>query len=146
MSRLLRLYPAAWRERYEADSSGAQEPVFDGSVIVRRDRRAPHGLIGATPEPSPWTTAPADLVGFLGLLARRRMGYGVLIAMLLMLFAVLGDYMSVRADRLTICPLAMLAGERHRSVLNFARGRPRCSWRDVDPPPHRAGSVGTAGC
>jgi hypothetical protein len=148
MSRLLRLYPAAWRERYEGEFIGTlqERPVgLAGSVDVV------HGAIDAHlhPEltggaPHVWThRLPGLLATAAGLIwswyylrivlaAPEEWGYGVLLAMLLMLFSVLGDYMFSYARQigLTMSALiatAVLAGVQPLSVvggglLNFALG------------------------
>jgi hypothetical protein len=148
MSRLLRLYPAAWRERYEAEFTGTlqERPVgLTGSVDIV------HGAIDAHlhPEliagaPHAWThRLPGLMATAAGLIwswyylrivlaAPEDWGYGVFIAMLLMLFAVLGDYMAshVRRIGLTVSALfaaAVLAGVQPLSVigdgmLNLALG------------------------
>lgn len=148
MSRLLRLYPAAWRERYEAEFIGTlqERPVgLTGSVDIV------HGAIDAHlhPEliagaPHAWThRLPGLMATAAGLIwswyylrivlaAPEEWGYGVFIAMLLMLFAVLGDYMAshVRRIALTVSALlaaAVLAGVQPLSVigdgmLNLALG------------------------
>ena len=148
MSRLLRLYPAAWRERYEAELIGTlQERPVDlaGSVDIVHGAIDAHlhpELIGDAPHvwthrlPGLMATA-AGLIwsGFylrILLAAPEEWGYGVLIAMLLMLFAVLGDYINayLRPIALTICALlgaAVLAGVQPLNVigdgmLNFALG------------------------
>lgn len=148
MSRLLRLYPAAWRERYEAEFVGTLEerPVdLAGSVDIL------HGAIDAHlhPEltggaPHAWThRLPGLMATAAGLIwswfylrivlaAPEEWGYGVMIAMLLMVLAVLGDYMALYARKvgITISALlaaALLAGVQPLSVvggamLNFALG------------------------
>jgi len=148
MSRLLRLYPAAWRERYEAEFIGTlqERPVgLTGSVDIfygAIDAHLHPELIGGAPHA--WThrlpglmATAAGLIwsGFylrILLAAPEEWGYGVLIAMLLMLFAVLGDYINayLRPIALTICALlaaALLAGVQPLNVigsgmLNFALG------------------------
>jgi hypothetical protein len=148
MSRLLRLYPAAWRERYEAEFIGTlrERPVgLAGSLDIV------HGAIDAHlhPEltggaPHAWThRLPGLLATTAGLIwswyylrivlaPPEEWGYGVLLAMLLMLFAVLGDYMTsyVRQIGLTVAAFvaaALLAGFEPLEVigggvLTFALG------------------------
>lgn len=148
MSRLLRLYPAAWRERYEAEFIGTlqERPVgLAGSVDIVHGAIDAHlhpELIGGVPHV--WThRLPGLLATAAGLIwswyylrivlaAPEEWGYGVLIAMLLMLFAVLGDYVAPYARRigLTVSVLiaaALLAGVQPLNVigggmLNFAFG------------------------
>ncbi len=148
MSRLMRLYPASWRERYEAEFIGTLEerPVgLAGSVDIVRGAIDAHlhpELIGGAPHI--WThRLPGLMATAAGLVwswfylrivvaAPEEWGYGVLIAMLLMLLAVMGDYMAPHARRigLTVSALisaAVLAGVQPLSVigdgmLNFALG------------------------
>jgi hypothetical protein len=148
MSRLLRLYPAAWRERYEAEFIGTlqERPIgMAGSVDILRGAMDAHlhpELIGGAP--SVWThRLPGLMATAAGLIwswyylrivlaAPEEWGYGVFVAMLLMLFAVLGDYVASYARRigLTISALiaaAVLAGLQPLSaigdgMLTFALG------------------------
>lgn len=148
MSRLLRLYPAAWRERYEPELLGLlhDRPVrLRGSVDVvlgAIDAHLHPELIGGTR--LPWTQRlPGLLAMTAGLIwswyylrillaAPEEWGYGVFIAMLLMLFSVLGDYMASHARRIGLTlsasiAAAVLAGAQPLSVigdgtLSFALG------------------------
>ena len=148
MSRLLRLYPAAWRERYEPELLGLlhDRPVrLRGSVDVvlgAIDAHLHPELIGGTRQP--WThRLPGLLAMTAGLIwswyylrivlaAPEDWGYGVFIAMLLMFVAVLGDYMASHARRIgftlsTSIAAAVLAGVQPLSVigdgtLSFALG------------------------
>jgi hypothetical protein len=148
MSRLLRLYPAAWRERYEAEFIGTlqERPVgLSGSVDIVHGAIDAHlhpELIGGTPHI--WThRLPGLMATAAGLIwswyylrivlaTPEEWGYGVLLAMLLMLCAVLGDYMAsyVRQIGLAFAALvaaALLAGVQPLNVigggaLNFALG------------------------
>ena len=124
MSRLLRLYPAAWRERYEPELLGLlhDRPVrLRGAVDVvfgALDAHLHPELIGGTRQP--WThRLPGLLAMTAGLIwswyylrivlaAPEEWGYGVLIAMLLMLFAVLGDYMASHARRIGLTLSAVI--------------------------------------
>jgi hypothetical protein len=148
MSRLLRLYPAAWRERYEAEFTGTLEERPTGPIgwvdIV-------HGALDAHlhPEltggaPHVWThRLPGLLATIAGLIwswyyvrivlsPSEDWGYGVFLAMPLMLFAILGDYAAsyVRQMGLVSCVFvaaALLAGFQPLNVvgggvLNFALG------------------------
>lgn len=148
MSRLLRLYPAGWRKRYEAEF---METLQERPVGLTGSLDIVHGAIDAHlhPEltggaPSAWThRLPGLMATFAGLIwswfylrivlaAPEDWGYGIFIAMLLMLFAVLGDYMAPHARRigLTVSALiaaAVLAGFQPLSVigdgmLGFALG------------------------
>jgi hypothetical protein len=148
MSRLLRLYPAAWRERYEAEFLGTLQegPVgLTGSVDIVHGAIDAHlhpELIGGAPHV--WThRLPGMLATAAGLIwswyylrivlaAPAEWGYDAIIAMLLMLFAVTGDYVAPYARRigLTVSVLiaaTLLAGVQPLSVigggmLNFAFG------------------------
>lgn len=148
MTRLLRLYPAAWRQRYEAEFTGTlqERPVgLTGSVDIVHGAIDAHlhpELIGAAPHV--WThRLPGLLATAAGLIwswfylrivlaTPDEWGYGVLLAMLLMLFAVLGDYMAtyMRQIGLTtsaVVAAALLAGAQPLNVvgggmLNFALG------------------------
>ena len=148
MSRLLRLYPAAWRERYEAEFIGTlqERPVGPtGSVDIVNGAIDAHlhpELIGGAPHA--WThRLPGLMATAAGLIwswfylrivlaAPEDWGYGIFIAMLLMLFAVLGDYMASHARRigLTVSVLiaaTLLAGVQPLNVigdgmLSFALG------------------------
>jgi hypothetical protein len=148
MSRVLRLYPAAWRERYEAEFIGTlqERPVGPtGSVDIVNGAIDAHlhpELIGGAPHI--WTHRLPGLMAMaagliwswyylrIGLAAPEDWGYGVFFAMLLMLFAVLGDYMVSYARHIgfTVSALiaaAVLAGVQPLSVigdgmLSFALG------------------------
>lgn len=148
MSRLLRLYPAAWRERYEAEFIGTLQDRsvgLTGSADIVRGAIDAHlhpELTGGTPHV--WThRLPGFMAMAAGLIwswyylrillaAPEEWGYGIFIAMLLMLFAVLGDYMASHARQigLTLSVLvaaALLAGAQPLHVigggmLNFALG------------------------
>jgi hypothetical protein len=148
MSRLLRLYPAAWRERYDAEFIAMlqERPVgVTGTVDIAGGAIDAHlhpELIGGAPHL--WThRLPGLMATAAGLIwswyylrivlaAPEEWGYGVFIAMLLMLTAVLGDYLAAYARRigLTVAALiaaAVLAGVQPLSVigdgmLNFALG------------------------
>jgi hypothetical protein len=148
MSRLLRLYPAAWRKRYEAEFVGTlqERPVgLTGSIDIARGAIDAHlhpELIGG--EPHAWTHRLPGLVAMaagliwswyylrIGLAAPEDWGYGVFLAMLLMLLAVPGDYMASYARRIgftvsAIIAAAVLAGVQPLSVigdgaLGFALG------------------------
>lgn len=138
MSRLLRLYPAAWRERYEAEFIGTLQdrPVgLTGSVDIVHGAIDAHlhpELIGGAPHA--WThRLPGLMATAAGLIwswfylrillaAPEDWGYGIFIALVLMVFAVLGDYMAPHARRigLTVAALiaaAVLAGFQPLSVL-----------------------------
>jgi hypothetical protein len=148
MTRLLRLYPAAWRERYDAEFIAMlqERPVgVTGTVDIAGGAIDAHlhpELIGGAPHL--WThRLPGLMATAAGLIwswyylrivlaAPEEWGYGVFIAMLLMLTAVLGDYLAAYARRigLTVAALiaaAVLAGVQPLSVigdgmLNFALG------------------------
>ena len=148
MSRLLRLYPAAWRERYEAEfiDTLQERPVgLTGSVDIAHGAVDAHlhpELIGGAPHA--WThRLPGLMATAAGLIwswyylrivlaSPEEWGYGVLIAILLMLFAVLGDYMASYARQIGLAislliAATMLAGIQPLSVigdgmLNFALG------------------------
>lgn len=125
MSRLLRLYPAAWRERYEAEFLGTlqERPVgLTGSVDIVHGAIDAHlhpELIGGAPHV--WThRLPGLMATAAGLIwswfylrivlaAPEEWGYGILIAMLLMLFAVLGDYMTSYARPIGLTMSALIA-------------------------------------
>ena len=138
MSRLLRLYPAAWRERYEAEFIGTLQewPAgLTGSVDIVHGAIDAHlhpELIGGAPHV--WThRLPGLLATAAGLIwssyylrivvaAPEDWGYGVLFAMLLMLLAVLGDYTGSYARRIgltvsAVIAAALLAGVQPLSVL-----------------------------
>lgn len=138
MSQLLRLYPAAWRDRYGAEFMGTLEerPVdLAGSLDIVHGAIDAHlhpELTGAPPHV--WThRLPGLLATAAGLIwswyylrivlaTTEDWGYGVLIAMLLMLFAVLGDYIAPYTRRigLTVSALiaaALLAGVQPLSVI-----------------------------
>jgi hypothetical protein len=148
MSRLLRLYPAAWRERYEAEFVGMiqDRPIGLAAVVD-----IVHGAIDAHmhPEliggvPPAWThRLPGLLATVAGLIwswyylrillaTQEEWGYGVMIAMLLMLFAVLGDFVASYARQIgltvsAVVAAAVLAGFQPLSViaggaLNLALG------------------------
>ena len=148
MSRLLRLYPAAWRERYEAEfiDTLQERPVgLTGSVDIAHGAVDAHlhpELIGGAPHA--WThRLPGLMATAAGLIwswyylrivlaSPEEWGYGVLIAILLMLFAVPGDYMASYARQIGLAislliAATMLAGIQPLSVigdgmLNFALG------------------------
>jgi hypothetical protein len=148
MSRLLRLYPAAWRERYEAEFIGTlqERPVgLTGSVDIvlgAIDAHLHPELIGGAPHawthrlPGLMATAAGLIWSWyylrIGLAAPEDWGYGVFFAMLLMLFAVPGDYMASYARHIgftvfALIAAAVLAGVQPLSVigdgmLSFALG------------------------
>lgn len=148
MSRLLRLYPAAWRERYEAEFLGLlhDRPVGlrgSGDVVLGAiDAHLHPELIGGTRQPLTHRL-PGLLATAAGLIwswyylrivlaAPEDWGYGIFIAMLLMLLAVLGDYVASHARRIgltvsAVIAAALLAGVQPLSVigdgmLGFALG------------------------
>lgn len=131
MRRLLRLYPAAWRERYEAEfiATLQERPVGPtGAMDIVHGAIDAHlhpELIGGAPHA--WTHRLPGLMAMsagviwswyylrIGLAAPEEWGYGVLIAMLLMIFAVLGDYLEAHARRIglavsVLVVAAVLAG------------------------------------
>jgi len=148
MSRFMRLYPAAWRQRYAVEfiATLQERPTgLGGSLDIV------HGAIDAHlhPElmggaPHAWThRLPGLTATAAGLIwswyylrivlaAPEEWGYGVFVAMLLMFTALLGDYVVSYARRigLTVSALiaaAVLAGVQPLSVigdgmLNFALG------------------------
>lgn len=138
MSRLLRLYPAAWRGRYESEFIGTlqERPVgATGAVDIVHGAIDAHlhpELIGGAPHA--WThRLPGLMATAAGLIwswfylrillaAPQDWGYGVFLAMLLMLFAVLGDYMAPHARRIgltasAVIAAAVLAGVQPLSVV-----------------------------
>ena len=125
MSRLLRLYPAAWRDRYEAEFVGTlqERPVgLTGSADIVRGAIDAHlhpELIGGTAHV--WThRLPGLLATAAGLIwswyylrivlaTPEEWGYGVLLAMLLMLVTVMGDYVAPYARRIGLTGSALVA-------------------------------------
>jgi len=125
MSRLLRLYPAAWRDRYGAEFIGTlqERPVgLTGSVDIVHGAIDAHlhpELIGDAPHV--WThRLPGLMATAAGLIwswyylrivraGPEDWGYGVLIAMLLMLFAVLGDYVASYARQIGLTTSLLVA-------------------------------------
>lgn len=125
MSRLLRLYPAGWRERYEGEF---METLLERPVGLTGSLDIVHGAIDAHlhPEliggaPHAWThRLPGLMATAAGLIwswfylrivlaAPEDWGYGIFIAMLLMLFAVLGDYVAPHARRIGLAVSALIA-------------------------------------
>lgn len=125
MSRLVRLYPAAWRERYEAEFIGTlQERSVRtaSSVDIIRGAIDAHlhpELFGGAPHP--WThRLPGLLATAAGLLwtwyflrialaAPDDWGNGIFIAMLLMLVAVLGDHLTAYPRQIVVIALSFVA-------------------------------------
>lgn len=148
MSRILRLYPAAWRERYEPELLALlrERPIgARGRIDLIRgaiDAQLHPELLGGTQQP--WThRLPGLLATTAGLIwswyylrivlaAPEEWGYGVFVALLLMVVAVLGDYMAshTRGIGLTVAAVTaagMLAEVQPLRVigdgtLNFALG------------------------
>jgi hypothetical protein len=125
MSRLLRLYPAAWRERYEAEFIGTlqERPVgLAGTVDIVQGAIDAHlhpELIGGAPHPLTYRL-PGLLATAAGLIwswyylriflaPQEDWGYGVFFAMILMVFAVLGDYVTSYARQIGITVLVLIA-------------------------------------
>ena len=125
MSRLLRLYPAAWRRRYEAEFLGLLEERPVGALLSvdvllgAVDAHLHPNLIGS--EPRPWThRLPGLLAMTAGLiwswfwvhvfLARpnEEWGESVGIAVLLMFVAVPGDYLAAYGRRIGITIAAIV--------------------------------------
>jgi hypothetical protein len=125
MSWLLRLYPAAWRERYEAEFIGTvqQRPLgLAGSVDIVHGAIDAHlhpELIGG--DPNPWThRLPGMLATAAGLIWSGFMvrillvkpgdewGSTIFIAILLMMFAVLGEYMAAYGRRIGLAFAAII--------------------------------------
>ena len=125
MSKLVRMFPAAWRDRYEAEFVGTlqERPIaLAGSVDIVRGAVDAHlhpELIGG--EPHLWThRLPGLLATAAGLIwswyylrivlaAPEEWGYGVMIAMALMLFAVLGDYMASYVRQIGLAVILLIA-------------------------------------
>ena len=146
MSRLLRLYPAAWRERYEAEFIGTLQERsvgLAGSMDIVRGAIDAHlhpELIGGAPHI--WThRLPGLMATVAGLIwswyylrialaAPQEWGYGVLLAMFLMFIAVLGEYIApytrqIGRTAIVLIAAALLAGVQPLNVigdgmLNFA--------------------------
>jgi hypothetical protein len=137
MSRLLRLYPAAWRERYEAEFVGTlQERAIGltGAVDIVHGAIDAHlhpELIGGAPHV--WThrlpgllATAAGLIwaGFLVriLLARPEDEWGssIFVAILFMVFAVLGEYMTSYARRIGLVVAAIVAATVLARVLPWS--------------------------
>jgi hypothetical protein len=110
MSRFLRLYPAAWRERYDAEFLRVlqERPVRLSSsfdvILGAIDAHLHPELSGGAPHlwshrlPGLMATAAGLIWSWyylrILLAGPEDWGYGVFFAMLLMLFAVLGDYVA----------------------------------------------------
>jgi hypothetical protein len=130
MSRLVRLYPGRWRERYEAEFLQLIEdrpPSLAGQLDIIRgalDARLHPQVVDAAPEPMPWTHR---LPGLLSLLAGSSLCLGVLgiafgpgpdwgaagtflgVAPMLMLVSLPGDYLGRQGRRVPVA-LGLFAG------------------------------------
>jgi hypothetical protein len=139
MSRLLRLYPAAWRERYEAEFIGTlqERPVgLTGSVDVVRGAVDAHlhpELFGGARQP--WThRLPGVLAMTAGLIwswfwlrvllvaPNEEWGDSVGLAMMLMLISVPGYYMAAYWRRIGVTLAAIGAGVVLGRVLPWSVG------------------------
>ena len=126
MSRLLRLYPAAWRERYEAEFIGTlQERSVGvaGSVDIVRGAIDAHlhpELTGGTPHV--WThRAPGLVATVAGLIwswylilvflaaPNEEWGDGIWIALVLMFAAVGGDYLGAYLRHMGLAVIGIIA-------------------------------------
>jgi hypothetical protein len=140
MSRLVRLYPKAWRDRYGEEFQRLIEDrppgLLDRIDIVRGAVDAqlhPHVLVGG-PEPAPWTHR---LPGMLALSAGLSMTVGLLgiafgpgpdwgaggdllgIAFLLMLISLPGDYLAPFGRRIAIASGCIAVGVAAASVSDW---------------------------
>jgi hypothetical protein len=130
MSRLVRLYPRAWRERYEDEFLRLIEdrpPSLAGQVDIIRgalDARIHPQIVDAAPEPMPWTHR---LPGVLALSAGLSLCLGVLgisfgpgpdwgaaasflsTSVMLMLVSLPGDYLGLQRRRLIVA-IGVFAG------------------------------------
>ena len=139
MSRLLRLYPAAWRDRYEAELVGTlqERPVgLTGSVDIvlgAIDAHLHPELIGAAPHA--WThRLPGLIATTAGLIwswylirilvaaPGEEWGSAIGIAVLLMLVAVPGDYMTAYARRIALILTAIAVATILARVLPWSIG------------------------